>query len=531
VKHRRHPTDLALPRLLGLFALFAQLALPAPVALGQDIGTAGHAALEEPGDAWAFLELSADSDAYVVGQVVELRLRVGLDAAFFATDALPLFRRPMDLPVQVEWDAPAGTLATGDGAADAGANAADAGADADVAAGGAELRTLALGDAVVEARRVEARVVDGRAFTVLELRRRVLPRYAGTLTIPAPVLHFAYATGFRDDFVRGRVPLDRHAARVTGEPLTLDVRPLPLEGRPATFTGAVGRFTVATEAQPRELSVGEQLVLTLTIDGAGQLAAFDAPSLPPMPGFTSVGRLGDEPGPPRRIRYGLVATDASVDALAPVSFVSYDPETGSYRTQPTGPIAVRVRPRTAASADTTTATAPTGGDPERTLLTTPRASDGAPGRASTHREQGAPVAAQGGSRRAWLLVASVCVLGALAWATRRAWRATSASSPPRDGAAITAFRSATAATGGVGPDPTQAFIAYVAARLGCSQAEIVAEGLRDRLVAAGAQAALADRVLACVRERLAARYGGQGGGPGGADLCALAEALDAALGG
>jgi hypothetical protein len=531
VKHRRHPTDLALPCLPGLFALLALLALPAPVALGQDIGTAGHAALEEPGDAWAFLELSADSDAYVVGQMVELRLRVGLDAAFFATDALPLFRRPMDLPVQVEWDAPAGTLATGDGAADAGANAADAGADADVAAGGAELRTLALGDAVVEARRVEARVVDGRAFTVLELRRRVLPRYAGTLTIPAPVLHFAYATGFRDDFVRGRVPVDRHAARVTGEPLTLDVRPLPLEGRPATFTGAVGRFTVAAEAQPRELSVGEQLVFTLTIDGAGQLAAFDAPSLPPMPGFTSVGRLGDEPGPPRRIRYGLVATDASVDALAPVSFVSYDPETDSYRTQQTEPIAVRVRARTAASADTTTATAPTGGDPERTSADTQSAS-GTPAPA-------APDATPDASSRARLLLAAVAVLLVLAWLTRRAWRTASAtpsasspaSSPAPDGAPIATFRRATAAADVANTDPTQAFVAYVAARLGCSQAEVADSGLGRRLVAAGASVALAERVAACVRERLAARYGGQGAGPGGADLRALAEALDAALGG
>jgi hypothetical protein len=96
---------------LGLLAL--ALGGAGASASAQDLAPVQEPADEEPGDAWASLQTVADADAYVVGQVIDLRLRLSLDVEFFATRALPLFRRPMDLPLQIEapwWDELPGTL-------------------------------------------------------------------------------------------------------------------------------------------------------------------------------------------------------------------------------------------------------------------------------------------------------------------------------------------------------------------------------------------------------------------------------------
>jgi hypothetical protein len=80
-------------------------------------------------------------------------------------------------------------------------------------------------------------------------------------------------------------------------------------------------------------------------------------------------------------------------------------------------------------------------------------------------------------------------------------------------------------------DPTQPFVAYLAARLGCTQAEVAGPDLGERLAAAGASPALSARIASRVADLLAARYGGRARGPDGPDVRALADELEAALGG
>src|SRR4029079_18428198 len=100
---------------------------------------------------------------------------------------------------------------------------------------------------------LETTIIDGNTFTVLEIETTWIPTVAGKLTVPAPILRFAFATGFHDDTWTGRVPSDRHDAYVKGKARTLSILPLPEEGRPREFSGAVGRFGVQAEASPMEL--------------------------------------------------------------------------------------------------------------------------------------------------------------------------------------------------------------------------------------------------------------------------------------
>ena len=208
---------------------------------------------DRTGDGVAFLEWELESSAPRVGQVVSVRLRFGVEEGFFEDALVQPFRQRLDLPVQVKLP-----------------NLKDAGAVEWLDAVQVGERSfvldsdLALGRAVVIPR-------DDRRYVGVEITRGLRLNRAGRVTLPAPRLHFASTSGFREDLVHGRVATDRQDALVLGEPLVLEVVDLPEEGRPPEFSGAVGRFEVWATVENRELAVGETMVVRLEIEGEGQL--------------------------------------------------------------------------------------------------------------------------------------------------------------------------------------------------------------------------------------------------------------------
>ncbi|MFO0984963.1 MAG: hypothetical protein U1E76_25080 [Planctomycetota bacterium] len=189
-------------------------------------------------EAHAFLEVRTERDAYFVHEPVRVRaLRFGFDTSFLEHNVLQLFVQRLD-----DAGASAGTVDR--------ELARRGRARAGEAADEHEHVTCALNDGVAQARRTHQHTPDGRDLTVLELEQSYRALAASDLVIPAPDLHFAYATTFADDFVNGHVAVDRHDAWVRGAPLTVAIRPLPEEGRPPQFSGAVGRFSVRAEVEP-----------------------------------------------------------------------------------------------------------------------------------------------------------------------------------------------------------------------------------------------------------------------------------------
>src|SRR5262249_33102491 len=154
-----------------------------------------------------------------------------------------------------------------------------------------------------------------------------------------PLLRFAYAEHFRDDFVNGRTALDRTESTVRGAPLALEILALPEDGRPLEFTGAVGRFTLSATAQPRELALGQSLKLVLEIEGEGDLDSLQAPRLDGLEGFHVQGSLAERTARGLTATYELVPTDATVAAVPPIRFAFFErtPPAG-YRTVSTAPI-------------------------------------------------------------------------------------------------------------------------------------------------------------------------------------------------
>lgn len=65
---------------------------------------------------------------------------------------------------------------------------------------------------------------------------------------------------------------------VKSEPATLEVKPLP-PNAPPNFSGAVGSFTMTSEAKPNHVQVGDPITVTSTISGRGNFDRMTAPTL------------------------------------------------------------------------------------------------------------------------------------------------------------------------------------------------------------------------------------------------------------
>jgi len=113
------------------------------------------------------------------------------------------------------------------------------------------------------------------AYFTYQLQKQFRPIRAGVQSVP-PVM------------VKATLPtqVDAHGRALRTEkfvssstPLTIDIRPVPSAGQPASFSGAIGRFQVEVDANPKILRIGDPLSVTLTVRGEGLLETVHPPAL------------------------------------------------------------------------------------------------------------------------------------------------------------------------------------------------------------------------------------------------------------
>jgi hypothetical protein len=95
---------------------------------------------------------------------------------------------------------------------------------------------------------------------------------AGTLRVPSPQLSYSLPQS-ASYFSR------EERFEVRAESAQLVVKPLPVEGRPADFTGAVGVLRASTRLDAATARVGDPLVLTVRIEGTGNVRLFPRPGV------------------------------------------------------------------------------------------------------------------------------------------------------------------------------------------------------------------------------------------------------------
>ena len=159
---------------------------------------------------------------------------------------------------------------------------------------------------------------NGRNYDILSFKTAVTPVKTGKLTLgPAEMQCVVQIpqqrkpqrrnTGGIDDFfnddlfnqMMGISPPRQYT--VTSSEIVFEVKPLPLTGQPKNFSGAVGQFSLATEAAPLKLKVGDPITLKLKISGRGNFDRVMAPVMvdeagwrnyPPSAKFTADDDIG-----------------------------------------------------------------------------------------------------------------------------------------------------------------------------------------------------------------------------------------------
>ncbi|MEP6763834.1 MAG: SH3 domain-containing protein [Gemmatimonadaceae bacterium] len=117
-----------------------------------------------------------------------------------------------------------------------------------------------------------SREVSGKHYTARVFEKALFPLASGTLTVPSPQLSYSLPQS-SSYFSRE----ESHVVRA--ESTTLFVKPIPTVGRPVDYTGAVGILKAAVHLDASSARVGDPLVLTLRVQGTGNIKLLPRPTL------------------------------------------------------------------------------------------------------------------------------------------------------------------------------------------------------------------------------------------------------------
>jgi hypothetical protein len=156
-------------------------------------------------------------------------------------------------------------------------------------------------------------------------------------------------SGF-DGFFFDRYVVKRY--RVSTDPITILVKPLPEDDKPADFSGTVGSYALEAYAKPSQVRVGEPITVTMRIAGSGNLEAVNAPVLSDIEHFKTyepeitTDIVGKEPifTGQRSFETILVPQRSGRQVIRNVKFNFFDPEKEQYVTLAKGSFEFDVLP-------------------------------------------------------------------------------------------------------------------------------------------------------------------------------------------
>ena len=190
--------------------------------------------------------------------------------------------------------------------------------------------------------------------TVVWSQYVVFPQQTGTLRIPeikyeATVVQQNRSADPFDIFFGGGSMMQEVRKTVMAPAVTLQVDALPTP-KPANFSGAVGRFSIASTLTPQELKANDATTLRLTVTGTGNMKLMKAPEVawpkdferydPKTEDKTSVGATGSSGS----VLYDFIAVPRHQGKfeLPPVEFCYFDPDAREYKTVSTASYTIDV---------------------------------------------------------------------------------------------------------------------------------------------------------------------------------------------
>lgn len=192
-------------------------------------------------------------------------------------------------------------------------------------------------------RRVPPRVYGtGSAYEAHVFQRALFAVAPGVRTVPSPQLSYALPQS-ASYFSRE----ERYVVRA--ESAQLVVRALPVDGRPADFTGAVGVLRASARFDASTARVGDPLVLTVRIEGTGNLKLLPRPTVElswatVVPGSerVQIDTSGSLVRGAREFDFLLSPSQPGAVTLPVVRYSYFNPYRGAYEVAETAPADLRV---------------------------------------------------------------------------------------------------------------------------------------------------------------------------------------------
>ena len=236
---------------------------------------------------------------------------------------------------------------------------------------------------------------NGRRYNFVSYKTSITPVKSGKLVLgPAELPYVAMVPQrrkiqhpnmggnmddfFNDDMFNGMLGgYTQEQLTVKSSTADLEVKPLPKVDQPGSFSGAVGQFSLTTEASPLKLNIGDPVTLKLKISGRGNFDQLSAPrmaeesgwrSYPPSNKFTADDDVGTSGS---KVFEMAVIPDDKKTKLPAVEFSYFDPMTEKYVTLNADRLPITVEGQSAPSA----AQPPSSSQPESTPEVAKNAND------------------------------------------------------------------------------------------------------------------------------------------------------------
>jgi oxygen tolerance protein BatD len=219
--------------------------------------------------------------------------------------------------------------------------------------------------------------INGRPFEVVTFKTAIAAARAGKFEIGPVKATAQVVVPRRRNAPRSRSPFDlfdlddpfsdpffsnpfagfgeRRDIQITSDPVALEVKPLP-PNAPPSFSGAIGSFTMATDAKPKSVQVGDPITVTTTISGRGNFDRVNAPLLEDDRGWhkyppSSKFKQDDEVGISGTKSFEMVISpNENKQSLPVLAFSYFDPAKEQYVTLHSEPMAITVQGGAAAPA-------------------------------------------------------------------------------------------------------------------------------------------------------------------------------------
>jgi BatD DUF11 like domain len=217
--------------------------------------------------------------------------------------------------------------------------------------------------------RVSVEKMNGKNYSVHIIRKtQLIPLQAGDVTLDAVELdnniYFIRADagtvkssgqglgGLLDRLFEPEVsgtPFTQHIV-LESKPVTVHVKPLPELGKPADFNGAVGKYTIISSLDSKEVDTGDAAILTVSVKGSGNLPVINAPTInwpANMESYdvSSKENIDKAVAPlsgSKNYSYSFICTKPGKYTLPPVTLSFFDPASKTYKTVESEPLNLKV---------------------------------------------------------------------------------------------------------------------------------------------------------------------------------------------